>query len=182
MDGYRFDEEKAVNVVLFILKRLKKINRHKLAKILYFADQLHLVQYGRSILGDNYIAMKYGPVPSAVYDGIKAIDDKRYNFEIFRKSLISRGMFILPNADPDMDELSESEIKCLNRSIDENDPLNFDQLVDKSHALAWNKACRDGKMSVKHIAAEGGASKDVIDTIVDNLQDFELSKEYGLIR
>ncbi|MGE4587876.1 MAG: type II toxin-antitoxin system antitoxin SocA domain-containing protein, partial [Mangrovibacterium sp.] len=120
--------------------------------------------------------------PSAVYDGIKAIDDKRYNFEIFRKSLISRGMFILPNADPDMDELSESEIKCLNRSIDENDPLTFDQLVDKSHALAWNKACRDGKMSVKHIAAEGGASKDVIDTIVDNLQDFELSQKYGLVR
>ena len=46
---------------------------HKLCKILYFADQRHLSLYGRSITGDTYIAMQYGPVPSNVDDILKAV-------------------------------------------------------------------------------------------------------------
>ena len=45
------------------LKRLDSIfgEGHKICKILYFADREHLSKYGRSITGDVYIAMTYGP-------------------------------------------------------------------------------------------------------------------------
>lgn len=69
-----FQYEAAVNALLFVLSELGgKSDMHKLCKILYFADQRHLSLYGRSITGDTYIAMQYGPVPSNVDDILKAV-------------------------------------------------------------------------------------------------------------
>ena len=182
MNGFSFDEEKAVNVVLFILQKLGKVNRHLLAKILYFADQKHLIQYGRPILGDTYIRMDYGPVPSGVYDGIKAVDSSPFGYDLFREAIKTSGkMMILPRKTPDMDVISESEIKCVNESIDENKDLNFNQLKEKSHSLAWNNTSPNGKISIKNIALEGGTDKDMLDHIIDNIHDLELSRYYGLI-
>lgn len=72
MSGFPFNERKALAAVLFILKEMGgKVDKHKLAKILYYADEKHLCRYARPVIGDRYIAMPYGPVPSSVYDGVK---------------------------------------------------------------------------------------------------------------
>lgn len=181
MNGFSFDEEKAVNVVLFILQKLGKVSRHQLAKILYYADQKHLVQYGRPILGDTYIRMDYGPVPSAVYDGIKAVNSP-FGYELFKDSIKTSGKaLILPKRAPEMDILSESEVKCIGESIDENKDLDFHQLIRKSHSSAWNSASPNGKISLKQIAIEGGADKNLLDHILDSIHDLDLSRQYGLI-
>lgn len=182
MSGFSFDEEKAVNVVLFILQKLGKVNRHQLAKILYFADQKHLIQYGRPILGDTYIRMAYGPVPSAVYDGIKAVDSSQFGFSLFKESIKTSGKtLILPKKSPEMDVLSESEVKCVSESIDENKNLDFYQLTRKSHSAAWNGTSPNCKISIKKIAIEGGAGKDLLDHILDSIHDIDLSRQYGLL-
>ncbi len=182
MDGFRFDEEKAVNVVLFILQKLGKVKRHMLAKILYFADQKHLIQYGRPILGDTYIAMRYGPVPSAIYDGIKSVDECNIGSNLFKESIGTSGnLIVYSKKTPDMDELSKSEIVCLNESISENKDLSFDELYYKSHKLAWNSASANGRIPIKKIAEEGGATKDMLDHILDSIHDIHLSRHYGLI-
>ncbi len=182
MNAFHFDEEKAVNVVLFILKELGKSDRHQLAKILYFADQKHLVKYGRTILGDTYIKMPNGPVPSAVYDGIKAVNKKQGTFKFFEDSLNTDRYFITPSKQPDMDEMSESEIECISESIHENASLSFDQLTKKSHDIAYNNASNNRRISITKIAEEGGASKGVIEHILDSIHDIHLSERYGLIR
>jgi len=64
---FKFDQEKAVSAILYISKRLIEAEGniepdfHKIFKILYFADQKHLANYGRPIIGDHYIAMEHGP-------------------------------------------------------------------------------------------------------------------------
>lgn len=69
-----FNLDKAINSIIYIIQKLgSKMDMHKLYKILYFADQKHLSDYGRSITGDVYIAMQYGPVPSSVDDILKAL-------------------------------------------------------------------------------------------------------------
>ena len=69
-----FNYDKAINSLLYALQKLGgRTDMHKLCKILYFADQRHLSQYGRSITGDTYIAMQFGPVPSCVDDILKAL-------------------------------------------------------------------------------------------------------------
>lgn len=175
--SFTFDESKALSVVLFILERTNgKIDRHKLSKILYFADQKHLTRYGRPVIGDNYIAMKDGPVPSTLYDAIKSIDDKRYSFDHFRDNLKSDRYFILSDKHPDLDELSESDIECLLESIRENASLSFAKLRDKSHGLAWNSAGRDSKIPIENIAREGEASPEMLKYIGENIKDFCLTQ------
>ena len=67
---FDIDKSKAINSILFVLNELgdKKSDAHKVFKILYFADQKHLVTYGRPITGDTYLKMTYGPVPSFIRD------------------------------------------------------------------------------------------------------------------
>ena len=64
-----FDREKALEVIVFIAQKLKSFaTHHSISKMLYLSDKRHLQEYGRLICGDRYIAMSYGPVPSAIYD------------------------------------------------------------------------------------------------------------------
>ena len=66
MRDFNLHKEKAVNSLLFVVSQLEKADTHKTYKILYFADQKHLLRYGRPISGDTYVKMKFGPVPSFV--------------------------------------------------------------------------------------------------------------------
>jgi uncharacterized phage-associated protein len=44
------------------------INKLKALKLVYLADRYHLRRYGRPIIGDEYLAMNYGPVPAGTKD------------------------------------------------------------------------------------------------------------------
>nr|WP_254873277.1 Panacea domain-containing protein [Marinitoga sp. 1138] len=46
----------------------------KAIKLLYFAERYHIRKYGRPIFWDKYVAMRFGPVQSNVYDLIKTQD------------------------------------------------------------------------------------------------------------
>lgn len=48
----------------FASKKEGKINKMKAIKLVYFADRYHLRKYGRPVVGDVYMAMKFGPVAS----------------------------------------------------------------------------------------------------------------------
>lgn len=169
MTNFPFNERKALAAVLFVIKQLGGfVGKHKLSKILYFADKKHLVKYMRPIFGDDYIAMPFGPVPSRVYDGVKG----EGNFASFHQVLSVRNHTVYASEQPNMDALSESDIECLLESISENRHLSFQKLVEKSHQFAYNRA--KGKViSVIDMAREEGASEDVIAYIEDVMSDYQ---------
>lgn len=163
--------------MLFALQQLGgRTDMHKLCKILYFADQKHLSIYGRSITGDNYIAMQYGPVPSCVDDILKALRGDSFfsaNIEIeeLKKSIIFDNKFILRSfASPDMEELSETDVECLSYAIDICKDKNFGELTDLSHGLAWSNTQQGGVISVKDILREAGDEESYVDYIADGLK------------
>lgn len=169
-----FKYERAINSLLYALKALGgKTDMHKLCKILYFADQAHLSKYGRSITGDTYIAMQYGPVPSCVDDILKALRGDGFfsnNAEIenLRKSMHFENRFIIEaTALPDMDELSGSDVKCLDYAIDLCKDKNFQELTTFSHGLAWGNTRPDREMSVKDILREVGDEEAYVEYIAD---------------
>ncbi len=135
MRDFNLHREKAVNSLLFVINNLEKADTHKTYKILYFADQKHLLRYGRPIFGDTYVKMKYGPVPSfvknVVDENIEGLEEvvAKYN-----------GYFVKSLVEPNLDFLSESDLECLNESLEENKYLEFPDLTDKSHDYAYNKA------------------------------------------
>ena len=52
-------------VVLYIMQSFTQgVDYIKLFKILYFAQQDHLVKYGKVIVEDSFRALKHGPVPA----------------------------------------------------------------------------------------------------------------------
>lgn len=64
--NFPFDDRKLVQAMAFFsLRGIADLTKMKAAKLLFYADKRHLLEYGRPILGDSYYCMEHGPVPSA---------------------------------------------------------------------------------------------------------------------
>jgi uncharacterized phage-associated protein len=154
MDIFKFDEARTREAVLFILNFLDAVDKHKLSKLLYFADKIHLERYGRTITGDEYIKMEYGPVPSTVYDVIKGN----------RCDLIpihTKGTRLLPDRDADIEELSESDIICIRESIEQYGDKDFGELTDVSHDETWHSGEENSKLNLDQFLATYPNSKEL---------------------
>lgn len=172
-----FKYDRAINSLLYSLRAFGgTCDMHKLCKILYFADQRHLSDYGRSITGDTYIAMQYGPVPSCVDDILKALRGDSFfssvpEIEELKHYIVFENRFILRALkEPDMDELSVSDVKCLDYAIDICKNKSFLELTAFSHGLAWSNTQRDRAMSVKDILREAGDGEAYVEYIADNIK------------
>lgn len=170
-----FQYEAALNALLFALSKLGgKSDMHKLCKILYFADQRHLSLYGRSITGDTYIAMQFGPVPSNVDDILKAVRGDSF-FSGYVKDLKDKLKFenrymVRALSDPDCDELSNTDMECLSYSIKICRNKNFGELTELSHGLAWSSTARDRAISVKDILREAGDEEEYVEFIAGKIR------------
>lgn len=171
---------KLKSAFLYILNKQQSIDILHLFKILYFADREHLAKYGRRIINDSFCAMKNGPVPSYLYDIIKhkngTLDKPEYFDEPKFKTILDSFetgeadayYYLFANESPDMDELSKSDIECLERAIIQYKDYNFSDISDLSHDSAWRKAWdskRNSKINSLDIAEAGGASDDFIEYI-----------------
>ena len=169
-----FRKDETMQALLYILSKIELCNIHKAFKILYFADQMHLAQYGRSITGDTYIAMEYGPVPSSLYDIVKAVRGDSYfaaQAEEFRPLIAFHNKYtmkaLLP---PNLDYLSPTDIECLDRYIAQLDPLSFEEITILSHGEAWQNTAQNRNISFKDMMREAGESEDYADFIDTKLR------------
>ena len=166
----KFDSEKAVEAILYIATRVKEPTFHTISKILYFADQQHVVKYGRFITGDSYVAMKHGPVPSGVYDILKYVrGDQTLCHAEHAKTLLTihNSYYVSVQRDADFEEFSDSDIECLDNSISENGDLSFQELTSKSHDLIYDVAGQD-----EFIPAEAFASlSDNKENLIEHLSN-----------
>jgi uncharacterized phage-associated protein len=178
----RFDIEKAKAVMLYISCNIQNRDIMRLFKILYFAEKKHLAKWGDFILNDRYIAMRNGPVRSMLYDlfkGIRGDGLRSKEFEMFYNAFKIDGKYnVTPLETPDMDYLSQSNITFLNQSIEENKDINFNKLSKNSHDTAWKSADRNEIIDFIDIAKAGGASKEMVDYIVE---ERELSEILGCV-
>lgn len=126
----------------------------QVARILYFADKDHLVRYGRPILGDTYIRMEHGPVPSLVYDMLKLDPflDPDIAEEVSRAIVTQRndGVPLLQpkrGRRPNLERLSRTDLECLRSSLERYGELSFQELRELTHReRAWREAPENGPM------------------------------------
>lgn len=72
---FQFSHRKATQALNFFARQAGgSIHKLKALKLVYFADRYHLRRFGRPVIGDEYLAMQYGPVPSNTKD-IAEMDD-----------------------------------------------------------------------------------------------------------
>ena len=162
--------------ILYILKSFPDgIDYIKLFKIMYFAQQEHLVKYGKPIFNDTFHALKHGPVPSFSYKCFQILEkDASFpneELKTFANSFnINRETkMIYMKEEPDMDELSKVNIKSLDSVIDKYGNYNSHKLSEISHDEAWLNAYKRTKddpeydrISVIEIAKAGNAGNDII--------------------
>jgi uncharacterized phage-associated protein len=168
----KYEWNKIVEVVLYILNKTGGIDYYHLFKILYFAERKHLRKWGDGITSDEYVALSYGPVPSHLYDAIKKNDWRETGFS---KSLYNAMEFagedasniLIAKRNADMDWLSKSDIECLDSSIKENISLTFNQLKTKSHDIAWRSVSQSNVIDKAMMAKADGATNDVVSYITE---------------
>ena len=172
--------------VLYILNAFPMgIDYIKLFKILYYAQQQHLVCYGRTIIHDTFQARQKGPVCGFVRKGLKLIELSKEldnDFQLFGENIhVTKGkdcQVITSAEKPDMDELSVSEIKCLDKYIEKFKDMDSKAVSEYSHKdkaweRAFNRAQTDPQlrvMTILEIAESGGANPNTLAYIKENLE------------
>ena len=69
--------QKIKAVVLYVLEKLGTgVDYIHLFKMMYFAQQNHLVVYGLPLMEDTFKARKHGPVPSVTYKVVRKVEGK----------------------------------------------------------------------------------------------------------
>jgi len=140
----------------FAQKKGGKINKMKAIKLIYFADRLHLRKYGRPIVGDEYWAMKLGPVSSHTKNVaelsrltneasryarkfLKVVDEKKQTFASLQPT--------------DTDLFSRTDLECMEAvyaAFSDNDQY---ELALKTHDMPdWKRHKKEldaGKKRVK---------------------------------
>lgn len=142
-----FDRNKLRELVLYILDKTGGVDFYHAFKILYFAEMKHLVKWGSSIVPDEFCALKYGPVPTRLYDAVKDLNHPHMALseelsEVIQFAGEDAPNILLPKRNTDMRFLSKSEIEAMDEAIAENKSLTFGQLMRKSHDEAWDEAHR----------------------------------------
>lgn len=164
---FKFDLNKFIACVAYFARQdLPDLDKLKICKLLYYADKEHLVKYGNPVLGDTYIHMDNGPVPSKSLDILNEIitDDKVYsmageasNKDYFRKFLkVDKGflrhrfpVFQLVK-DPGLDCLSESEQDALSETLRKYGRYRPGELIELTHQdAAWRKSAMNSEIDYR---------------------------------
>ena len=179
-------------VVLYILKAFPEgVDYIHLFKVMYFAQQNQLKEYGLPIVYDTFVARKHGPVPTLTYKVLRGVEGKTDisspELKDFADSLdfqLSQDghqvILASKNAKCDMDELSVADVKMLDKWIDKCKNVDPFDLSDKSHEdKAWKRAKRqadktgeDTKITMYDMAEAAGASKAML-TVIRERQSFQ---------
>lgn len=154
--------DRTLELMLYVAKHSPVNTVYWVLKMIYFADRHHLLEFGRRIHDDSYIAMEDGPVPSHAYDLFKNVKFNRTSRPDYPVSAgqfeVRNGREIVPLREARMEFLSVSELQCLNRYIEVLSKLSFPEIRDLSHDDAWKAASTNGPMDIEEIvsAMEGG--------------------------
>lgn len=169
--------DKIKATVLYILQHFKEgVDYIHLFKIMYFAQQSHLVKYAVPIMEDIFVARKHGPVPALTYKVLRCAEGKTLSnnedlADFIKSVCISfKGghqiVSIVPGAYPDMDEFSKSDLSYLDNAIKEYGNIDTFQLSDISHDKAYliakeesERTGEDVRIPMVNIAMAGGATK-----------------------
>lgn len=149
---FKFNPEKAQEAILYIASCLNKPDIYSICKVFYLADKAHLERFGRTICGDEYVAMERGPVPSKTYDIMKD------SFGVSNEHIIE------PKREANLILFSESDQLCLDEMIKLFKRSTYRERDEIIHDRAYNEIY-DKEHPYKKIPYE---------VIIANLKDADL--------
>lgn len=143
-----FQREKAIEIVLYLARRVKDPTFLRIYKLMYFADKRHLDYWGKFLCGNDYVAMEHGPVPIDIF---KILDEARkkgsVDFEVFEKKINNKNKpipYIKPLREENTDQISEAAQQTLDWVLGKYGRMRIGKLYDIAHEeTAWLNAWDD---------------------------------------
>jgi uncharacterized phage-associated protein len=161
---FSFSHRKATQALNFFARKAGgNVNKMKALKLVYFADRYHLRKYGRPVVGDEYVAMNYGPVASGTKDLAEMSDFLGEEEARYAKK------FIEP-----------SESGRMYRSISDVDEKVFSESDREALAFAWSRFGRVDKFELSKLTHrypdwkrhEAALQSKVVTRVPMNYRDF----------
>jgi uncharacterized phage-associated protein len=172
---FSINPEKAIEAIVYLANKKPNIDHYHVVKTIFYADKKHLNEHGRPVLGDRYVKMQAGPVPSLVLDIIN-LNDLAIDSGLIEKALDSftvtqefQRKLIAPKREAALDKFSESDLECLDEAFDFCKAKDFKELCDVSHGeRAWKEAEDNGDMDYFLMLDDGNPLRD---GIVEDLKE-----------
>lgn len=162
-------------VLLYIIQNSNQNRRdvYSIVKTAYYAQQTHFAKWALPIFKDRIAALKFGPVPSTIYDILKIsrgdISVQRFHqtdcINVASDAIGFEDESFFAKEYPDMDFLSASEIECLDSAIRKVGSMGFGEIADDTHGEEWARVWNDSSlhyMNDLQIAKEGGADDAIV--------------------
>nr|WP_320011820.1 Panacea domain-containing protein [uncultured Desulfobulbus sp.] len=114
------------------------INIYHIAKVLFYADKIHLNTYGRPVIGDTYCKYPYGPAPSTILNMVyqkteffspRQIEAFNTSIRVVKEQYVS----ISAKREPDLNYFSRSDLEALQEALDTYGELSFDEIFRLTH-------------------------------------------------
>ncbi|PZO63204.1 MAG: hypothetical protein DI498_13760 [Paracoccus denitrificans] len=176
---FKIDYNKCIQGMQFLASKKPGITQYYVGKIFFFADREHLLDWGRPISGDRYVAMNHGPVPSEIYNLVKndsGMPDELLDMIRDRILFENEGNKIHLFANDDklnFSALSGSDMEYLDTSLKTYGEMSFGQLRELSHRdaayeAAWAKPGLNNEMNPHYWLAELGEADAVLSSLIDS--------------
>lgn len=134
--------QKTVEAIVYLANKDNRL--YWILKMIWLAERKHLERYGKPLIGDTYIAMSHGPVPSLAYDIAKdARGGNHYSFSNPRPQDVldaPNNYTLRAKRKPQTEILSQSAMECLDEAYSELKDFSFQQVKAFSHTPAYEKA------------------------------------------
>jgi uncharacterized phage-associated protein len=150
---FTFQFQKAKAALLYLAeKRVPSLTKGKICKLIFLADRHHIVRHGRPIIGARYCALEHGPVPSQLLDLLGEVESGKTTspeaVELTKALSLDR-RFNYPHIcaiqNPDLEQLSVSDIESLDDIVREYGGRSFAELRGLTHEMPAYKLAWDSK-------------------------------------
>lgn len=177
--SFKINQEKVLECIVYLANKQPNIDIYHCAKTIFYADKWHLNRYARPILGDVYIKMEHGPVPSLVKD---IIGKTRFLPLLLQKKISAsietrgRNKNIVAKREPDLTYFSESDLMLLDEALDFCKDKSFSQLRDLSHReKSWINANMNNSMDYELLIDDDNENRDgIIEDLKENAPFLEI--------
>ncbi len=148
---FKFAAGKALTAIHYLVCEQPEIDLHTLLKTCYLADKEHMRKHTRPVFGAEYKAMRFGPVPLEIYEMAKGENYWLAELGLEEFPWMLRGYRLalrhplMNKCQPDMSNLSDSDIEEIRVAHSYCRELNFDARTEATHQADWHTA-RLGRM------------------------------------
>lgn len=147
--GIELNLTKVVEMINYLASKTESLHKVKLAKMLWFSDNLHYKKNGVGISGLVYSALPMGAVPEG-YDEIVLLDGVEFDTVLYNENI---GYKFRASPGFEIKELSELEIETLDYIIFELGHFNSNEIIHRMHEEEAYK-CTDSNSIILYTFAE----------------------------